>query len=111
MTGSSKTKYQELHLELASGEISILIGTHAILEDVVKFHNLGFVVIDEQHRFGVAQRAKMEKNTSSTCFSDDGNPYPKNFGHDFLWRSRCVDLSTNYPGRKPISTYHRFGFE
>ncbi len=48
-----------MHKELQSGVIDILIGTHALIEDVVQFSKLGFVVIDEQHRFGVAQRAKL----------------------------------------------------
>src|SRR5699024_1344602 len=60
LTGSTKKKKREgIHAGLASGEINILIGTHALIEDVVQFRNLGFVVIDEQHRFGVAQRAKL----------------------------------------------------
>ena len=64
LTGSKKTKGRKVLLEeLENGKINLLIGTHALLEDTVKFNNLGFVVIDEQHRFGVAQRAKlMEKN-------------------------------------------------
>ena len=62
LTGSSTMKQRtELHKKLKSGEISILIGTHALLEDNVEFKNLGFVVIDEQHRFGVAQRSKLWK--------------------------------------------------
>ena len=60
LTGSTRKKAREtLHAELLSGEIDILIGTHALIEDTVNFNNLGFVVIDEQHRFGVAQRAKL----------------------------------------------------
>src|SRR5690606_4998755 len=60
LTGSTKKKErEEIHAALLSGEINILIGTHALIEDVVQFRNLGFVVIDEQHRFGVVQRAKL----------------------------------------------------
>jgi len=56
LTGSSKTKERRiLHEQLENGEIDILIGTHALIEDKVKFKNLAFVVIDEQHRFGVAR--------------------------------------------------------
>ncbi|MFW5774433.1 MAG: ATP-dependent DNA helicase RecG, partial [Tangfeifania sp.] len=64
LTGSTKTKARrELHEKLESGKIQILIGTHALIEDVVNFNKLGLVVIDEQHRFGVAQRAKLwQKN-------------------------------------------------
>jgi transcription-repair coupling factor (superfamily II helicase) len=62
LTGSSKTKARrELHAALESGEIHILIGTHALIEDEVQFHNLGLAVIDEQHRFGVEQRSRLWK--------------------------------------------------
>jgi len=62
LTGSTRKKEREqIHEGLQSGEVDILIGTHALIEDEVQFHNLGFVVIDEQHRFGVAQRAKLWK--------------------------------------------------
>ena len=62
LTGSTRKKERESILEeLQSGKIDILIGTHALIEDVVQFQNLGFVVIDEQHRFGVVQRAKLWK--------------------------------------------------
>ena len=60
LTGSTKTsERKEIHERLENGELHILIGTHALLEDKVKFKNLGLAIIDEQHRFGVAQRAKM----------------------------------------------------
>jgi ATP-dependent DNA helicase RecG len=60
LTGSTKNAERKMiHEELLSGELSILVGTHAVLEDVVKFKNLGLAIIDEQHRFGVAQRAKL----------------------------------------------------
>ena len=62
LTGSTKTKYRKtIHEQLEDGSIDLLIGTHALLEDSVKFHNLGLVIIDEQHRFGVAQRARLWK--------------------------------------------------
>ena len=62
LTGSSKKKERNQILDgIKNGQINILIGTHALLEDSVKFNNLGMVVIDEQHRFGVAQRAKLWK--------------------------------------------------
>ena len=65
LTGSSKTKERKiLDEQLQSGELSILIGTHALLEEKVQFQNLGLAIIDEQHRFGVEQRAKLwRKNT------------------------------------------------
>jgi ATP-dependent DNA helicase RecG len=60
LTGSTKASERKvIHEELENGELSILVGTHAVLEDKVKFKNLGLAIIDEQHRFGVAQRAKL----------------------------------------------------
>ena len=65
LTGSTRAKArEELHAALRSGHLHILIGTHALIEDPVQFHNLGLVVIDEQHRFGVEQRARLWKKTS-----------------------------------------------
>ncbi len=62
LTGSTKAKERkEIHADLIDGKLQILIGTHALIEDTVKFKNLGLVVIDEQHRFGVAQRARLWK--------------------------------------------------
>lgn len=59
-----KKEREEIHAGLLSGKVNILIGTHALIEDVVRFRNLGFVVIDEQHRFGVVQRARLWKKSS-----------------------------------------------
>jgi ATP-dependent DNA helicase RecG len=77
LTGSTKNAERKMiHEELLSGELSILVGTHAVLEDVVKFKNLGLAIIDEQHRFGVAQRAKLWlKINSTTYFGNDGYTY------------------------------------
>ena len=64
LTGPHAQRKRRLHAALQSGELNILIGTHALIEDVVQFKNLGMVVIDEQHRFGVEQRSKLwKKNT------------------------------------------------
>ena len=64
LTGSVKKKDRVvIHEDLESGELNLLVGTHALLEDKVKFQNLGLAVIDEQHRFGVAQRAKLWKKS------------------------------------------------
>lgn len=64
LTGSVKKKDRvKIHEDLESGALNIIIGTHALLEDTVKFHNLGMVVIDEQHRFGVEQRARLWAKT------------------------------------------------
>ena len=87
LTGSVKVKKRrEIHAKLEDGTLDILIGTHALIEDKVKFKNLGIAVIDEQHRFGVAQRAKLY---SASCTYNDGNAYSKNLGDDTLRRLGC----------------------
>ncbi len=109
LTGSSKTKARrELHADLSSGAIHILIGTHALIEDVVVFKNLGLVIIDEQHRFGVAQRGKMHKKNSQPphVLIMTATPIPRT-----LAMTLYGDLDTSVidelpPGRKPITTMH-----
>jgi ATP-dependent DNA helicase RecG len=111
LTGSSKTKARKQILEkLKSNEILILIGTHALLEDVVQFANLGLVVIDEQHRFGVAQRAKIQKKNTQPphILLMTATPIPRT-----LAMTLYGDLDTSLinelpPGRKPIKTIHYF---
>lgn len=109
LTGSSTAKERrELLSGIASGEIHILIGTHALIEDKVVFQNLGFVVIDEQHRFGVAQRARLaKKNTQPPhILIMTATPIPRT-----LAMTLYGDLDTSVidelpPGRKPIKTMH-----
>ncbi len=109
LTGSTKTKARrELHAQLESGEIHILVGTHALIEDAVVFKNLGLVVIDEQHRFGVAQRAKMHKKNTQPphVLIMTATPIPRT-----LAMTLYGDLDTSVidelpPGRKPITTMH-----
>lgn len=75
LTGSSsKIKRNDLFEKLQNGKINILVGTHAVLEDNVRFKNLGYVIIDEQHKFGVAQRSRLwKKYNTSSCISNDCN--------------------------------------
>jgi len=111
LTGSKKVKERRLiHEQLQSGEMQILIGTHALLEDVVQFKNIGLVVIDEQHRFGVAQRAKMwNKNTQSPhMLIMSATPIPRTLAMTLYGDLDVSVIDELPPGRKPIQTVHRF---
>ena len=111
LTGSTKRSNRTPLLEaLAKGEIDILIGTHALLEDEVVFKNLGLVVIDEQHRFGVAQRAKMrKKNTIAPhVLVMTATPIPRTLAMTFYGDLDVSVIDELPPGRKPIQTIHRF---
>lgn len=94
LTGSTKQSERvKLHQALQDGTMHLLIGTHALIEDTVLFKSLGFVIIDEQHRFGVEQRARLWKKnerTSSSRYGNDSHSYPQNIGHDLIRRFRCV---------------------
>ena len=111
LTGSTKKKDRVvLHEGLRSGEIDILIGTHALLEDVVQFKNLGIVVIDEQHRFGVAQRARMWKKNELPphVLIMTATPIPRTLAMTFYGDLDVSVIDELPPGRKPITTVHRF---
>ena len=111
LTGSTKKKDREkLHAELQSGEINILIGTHALIEDVVQFKNLGFVVIDEQHRFGVAQRAKLwsKNNRPPHVLVMTATPIPRTLAMTVYGDLDVSVIDELPPGRKPVQTLHRF---
>lgn len=111
LTGSTKKKDRRiLHEQLEDGTIDILIGTHALLEDVVQFKNLGVVVIDEQHRFGVAQRARMwKKNTTPPhILIMTATPIPRTLAMTFYGDLDVSVIDELPPGRKPISTIHRY---
>ncbi|MDR2824302.1 MAG: ATP-dependent DNA helicase RecG [Prevotellaceae bacterium] len=111
LTGSTKAKLREpLHEKLQSGEIQILIGTHALIEDTVKFKNLGLVVIDEQHRFGVAQRARLwQKNTQPPhILVMTATPIPRTLAMTLYGDLKISVIDELPPGRKSIETYHYF---
>ncbi len=110
LTGSSKKSERNvIHNELESGELSILVGTHAILEDKVKFKNLGLAIIDEQHRFGVAQRAKLwaKNKIPPHILVMTATPIPRTLAMSF-YSDLDVSVIDELPvGRKPIITAHR----
>lgn len=111
LTGSIKGKKREFILqELAEGNIHILIGTHALIEDSVQFKNLGLVVIDEQHRFGVGQRAKLwSKNTIAPhILVMTATPIPRTLAMTVYGDLDVSVIDQLPPGRKPIQTVHRY---
>lgn len=111
LSGSTKKKEREaIHLGLLDGSIQILIGTHAVIEDVVQFKNLGFVVIDEQHRFGVAQRAKLwSKNTQPPhVLVMTATPIPRTLAMTVYGDLDVSIIDELPPGRKPVQTLHRY---
>ena len=111
LTGSTKKKDREiLHESLRNGEMNILIGTHALIEDTVKFKNLGLVVIDEQHRFGVAQRAKLWKKgiIPPHILVMTATPIPRTLAMTLYGDLDYSVIDELPPGRKGIKTYHYF---
>jgi len=120
LTGSTKTATRKIiHEELENGTLHILIGTHALLEDKVKFQNLGLAVIDEQHRFGVEQRSKLWKKSTPNP-SNGGElvpphvlvmtatPIPRTLAMSLYGDLDISVIDELPPGRKPIQTVHRF---
>lgn len=109
LTGSTKKKERtEIHNQLLNGNLHILIGTHALLEDVVQFNNLGLVIIDEQHRFGVAQRARLwQKNlTPPHVLVMTATPIPRTLAMTVYGDLDVSVIDELPPGRKPIKTIH-----
>ena len=112
LTGSTKQSARKIiHRELLAGELNILIGTHALLEDTVQFRNLGLAIVDEQHRFGVAQRAKLWGKNSDYVphvLVMTATPIPRTLAMS-LYGDLDISIIDEMPaGRKPIQTLHRY---
>ncbi|MBR1808341.1 MAG: ATP-dependent DNA helicase RecG [Paludibacteraceae bacterium] len=109
LTGSTTKKQREgIHSALLSGQTDILIGTHALIEDTVQFANLGLVIVDEQHRFGVAQRAKLwTKNVNPPhVLVMTATPIPRTLAMTVYGDLSVSVIDELPPGRKPIQTLH-----
>jgi len=112
LTGSTKTKERrELHEQLRSGEMKMIVGTHALLEEVVQFQNLGLCIVDEQHRFGVEQRSKLWRKNPRIIphvLVMTATPIPRTLAMT-LYGDLDVSVIDELPaGRKEIITSHRF---
>jgi ATP-dependent DNA helicase RecG len=112
LTGSTKSSERSsIHEQLLSGEMQLLIGTHALIEDVVSFKRLGLVIIDEQHRFGVAQRARLwQKNDTIPphVLVMTATPIPRTLAMTVYGDLDISVIDELPPGRKPIQTLHFF---
>lgn len=111
LTGSTNTlERRKIHKSLENGELQILIGTHALLEDKVKFKNLGLAIIDEQHRFGVAQRSKLWKknDTPPHILVMTATPIPRTLAMSVYGDLDISIIDELPPGRKHIKTVHRY---
>lgn len=112
LTGSTKNgERRKISEKLQSGELSILIGTHALIEDPVKFHKLGLSVVDEQHRFGVAQRARLHKKNTDDfpphILVMTATPIPRTLAMALYGDLDVSIIDELPPGRKEIQTVHR----
>lgn len=111
LTGSTKKKEREaIHQGLQDGSLQILVGTHALLEDVVTFKNIGLVIVDEQHRFGVAQRAKLwNKNIIPPhVLVMTATPIPRTLAMTLYGDLDVSVIDELPPGRKPVTTLHTY---
>lgn len=111
LTGSTKTKERKiLHEQLESGELHILIGTHALIEDKVKFRNLGIAIIDEQHRFGVEQRSKLWKKNllPPHVLVMTATPIPRTLAMSLYGDLDISVIDELPPNRKEVVTAHRY---
>jgi len=111
LTGSvKKSARKPIHEQLESGELQILIGTHALLEDKVQYKNLGLAIVDEQHRFGVAQRAKLwhKNQIPPHILVMTATPIPRTLAMSLYGDLDISVIDELPPGRKPIKTVHRY---
>lgn len=111
LTGSTKTRERKKIFEaLLNGTIHIVVGTHAVIEDKVQFKNLGFAIVDEQHRFGVAQRAELWKKATIPphILVMTATPIPRTLAMTAYGDLDYSVIDELPPGRQPISTVHRF---
>lgn len=111
LTGSTKTKDRKImHEALETGQLNIIVGTHALIEDTVKFANLGLAVIDEQHRFGVEQRSKLWKKNAQPphILVMTATPIPRTLAMTLYGDLTISVIDELPPGRKPIQTYHYY---
>jgi len=111
LTGSTKTAgRKKLLKELAEGNIKILVGTHAVIEDVVQFEKLGIVIIDEQHRFGVAQRARLWQKATIPphILVMTATPIPRTLAMTAYGDLDYSVIDELPPGRQPVTTVHRY---
>lgn len=111
LTGSAKpAERKKLLQELEEGQLAILIGTHAVIEDVVQFHKLGLVIIDEQHRFGVAQRARLWQKATVPphVLVMTATPIPRTLAMTAYGDLDYSVIDELPPGRQPITTVHRY---
>lgn len=111
LTGSTRKKERErIHEGLLTGDVNLIIGTHALIEDTVLFSNLGLVVIDEQHRFGVEQRARLWKknNRSPHILVMTATPIPRTLAMTVYGDLDVSVIDELPPGRKPIQTIHQY---
>lgn len=111
LTGSTKKSERTLlHNQLENGNLNILVGTHALLEDKVQFQNLGLAIVDEQHRFGVAQRSKLwhKNQTPPHVLVMTATPIPRTLAMSLYGDLDVSVIDELPPGRKPVKTVHRY---